>query len=71
MLACISFDFKKILDQVRYRVEWAKHQDKEKKKEEEALEKERGETFCPYIFNQYKLILKICSNAIMIMEYKV
>jgi len=32
---------KEILDQVRYRVEWAKHQDKEKKKEEEALEKER------------------------------
>ncbi|XP_012938443.1 splicing factor 3A subunit 1 [Aplysia californica] len=32
---------KEILDQVKYRVEWAKHQDKEKKKEEEALEKER------------------------------
>uniref|UniRef100_A0A0B7ASQ4 Splicing factor 3A subunit 1 n=1 Tax=Arion vulgaris TaxID=1028688 RepID=A0A0B7ASQ4_9EUPU len=32
---------KEILDQVKYRVEWAKHQDREKKKEEEALEKER------------------------------
>lgn len=32
---------KEILDQVKYRVQWAKHQDKEKKKEEEALEKER------------------------------
>lgn len=31
-----------ILDQVKYRVEWAKHQDREKKKEEEAVEKERG-----------------------------
>ncbi|KAH9490718.1 splicing factor 3a, subunit 1 [Bulinus truncatus] len=32
---------KEILDQVKYRVDWAKHQDREKKKEEEALEKER------------------------------
>ncbi|XP_059145516.1 splicing factor 3A subunit 1-like [Physella acuta] len=32
---------KEILDQVKYRVEWAKHQDREKKKDEEALEKER------------------------------
>ncbi|XP_055868516.1 splicing factor 3A subunit 1-like [Biomphalaria glabrata] len=32
---------REILDQVKYRVDWAKHQDREKKKEEEALEKER------------------------------
>ncbi|ESO92859.1 hypothetical protein LOTGIDRAFT_190371 [Lottia gigantea] len=33
--------YKTCLDQVKYRVEWAKHQDREKRKEEEAQEKER------------------------------
>lgn len=32
----------KILEQVRYRVEWLKFQERERKKEEDALEKERG-----------------------------
>ncbi len=35
-----------VLDQVRYRVEWAKFQEREKRKEEEALERERGECQC-------------------------
>lgn len=34
---------KVILDQVKYRVDWAKFQEREKAKEEEAKEKERGE----------------------------
>jgi splicing factor 3A subunit 1 len=33
---------KLVLDQVKYRVEWAKYQEREKAKEEEAKEKERG-----------------------------
>lgn len=32
---------KEILDQVKYRVEWVKHQERERRKEEEAQEKER------------------------------
>jgi splicing factor 3A subunit 1 len=32
---------KTILDEVKYRVEWAKHQERERQKEEEAKEKER------------------------------
>ncbi|XP_064614806.1 splicing factor 3A subunit 1-like [Liolophura sinensis] len=32
---------KAVLDEVNYRVEWAKHQDREKRKEEEAQERER------------------------------
>ncbi len=31
-----------VLDQVRYRVEWAKFRERERRKEEEAQEKERG-----------------------------
>ena len=31
-----------VLDQVKYRCEWAKYQEREKRKEEEAQEKERG-----------------------------
>ena len=45
-----------VLDQVRYRVEWAKFQDREKKKEEEALEKERGQgqnTLAPACSEQF------------------
>ncbi|XP_050389734.1 splicing factor 3A subunit 1 [Patella vulgata] len=40
-LAKESETYKHVLDQVKYRVEWAKHQDREKRKEEEAVEKER------------------------------
>lgn len=32
----------KIMDEVNYRVEWVKHQLRERAKEEEAVEKERG-----------------------------
>lgn len=32
-----------ILDDVKYRAEWIKYQEQEKQKEEEAMEKERGE----------------------------
>ena len=32
----------KVLDEVYYRVEWVKHQLRERAKEEEAVEKERG-----------------------------
>jgi splicing factor 3A subunit 1 len=32
----------KVMDEVNYRVEWAKHQMRERAKEEEAVEKERG-----------------------------
>lgn len=34
--------FFQILDQVKYRVEWAKYQERERQKEEEAAERERG-----------------------------
>ncbi len=44
-----------VLDQVRYRVEWAKFQEREKKKEEEALERERGE------WHSVKLLLRLGS----------
>lgn len=33
-----------VLDRVRYRVEWIRHQEREKKKLEDEKEKERGET---------------------------
>ncbi|XP_048747370.2 splicing factor 3A subunit 1-like [Ostrea edulis] len=36
-----SFDYKDVLNQVKYRVEWQRHQDREKRKEEEAIERER------------------------------
>ena len=36
-------DYKHVLDQVKYRVDWAKYQEMQKRKEEEALERERGE----------------------------
>ncbi|XP_025079375.1 splicing factor 3A subunit 1-like [Pomacea canaliculata] len=36
-----SQGYKEILEQVRYRVEWLKFQERERKKEEDALEKER------------------------------
>ncbi|XP_011454449.3 splicing factor 3A subunit 1 [Magallana gigas] len=36
-----SFDYKFVLNQVKYRVEWQRHQDREKRKEEEAIERER------------------------------
>lgn len=39
-----SADPKEVLNQVQYRVLWAKHQEQEKKKEEDAKEKERGMT---------------------------
>ena len=32
-----------VLDEVKYRVEWAKFQERERQKEEEAKEKERGQ----------------------------
>lgn len=35
----------KVLNQVKYRVEWQRHQDREKRKEEEAIERERGRPF--------------------------
>lgn len=37
-------DQQKIMDEVNYRVEWAKHQMRERAKEEEAVERERGKT---------------------------
>lgn len=36
-----SEDYKEVLQQVKYRVEWCKYQIRERKKEEEALERER------------------------------
>jgi splicing factor 3A subunit 1 len=45
LLAKISQDMtnhQKIMDDVNYRVEWVKHQLRERAKEEEAVEKERG-----------------------------
>lgn len=35
-------DYQNVLDQVKYRVDWAKYQEMQKRKEEEALERERG-----------------------------
>ncbi|KAK7454123.1 hypothetical protein BaRGS_00039595 [Batillaria attramentaria] len=40
-LAKESHGYREILDEVRYRVEWLKFQEREKKKEEDALERER------------------------------
>ena len=39
-----SFVLVQVLDRVRYRVEWIRHQEREKKKLEDEKEKERGET---------------------------
>lgn len=56
ILIGICFVFK-ILDQVRYRVEWLKFQERERKKEEDALERERSKLttghFCIYIICTY------------------
>ena len=35
-------DGRNVLEQVKYRVDWAKYQEREKRKEEEAKEQERG-----------------------------
>jgi splicing factor 3A subunit 1 len=35
-----------ILDQVKYRSEWIKYQEAQRRKEEEELEKERGRLVC-------------------------
>ena len=40
-----SEDYHKVLDQVKYRVDWTRYQEMQKRKEEEALERERGK-FC-------------------------
>lgn len=39
-----------ILDQVKYRSEWIKYQEAQKRREEEELEKERGMLVFPLIF---------------------
>jgi hypothetical protein len=38
-----------ILDQVKYRSEWIKYQEAQRRKEEEELEKERGRCVCVFI----------------------
>lgn len=35
-------DYQNVLDQVKYRVDWAMYQEMQRRKEEEALERERG-----------------------------
>ena len=42
VLLCVA-DGVQVMKDVQYRVEWARFQDREKKKEEDAVEKERGE----------------------------
>ena len=37
-----SEDYHKVLEQVKYRVDWTRYQEMQKRKEEEALERERG-----------------------------
>ena len=44
---CISINT--ILDQVKYRSEWIKYQEAQRRKEEEELEKERGIYMCVFI----------------------
>lgn len=44
-------DYQTVLDQVKYRVDWAKYQEMQKRKEEEALERERGLLASPVLFN--------------------
>jgi len=39
-----------ILDQVKYRSEWIKYQEAQRRKEEEELEKERGRYMCVRVF---------------------
>lgn len=39
-----------ILDQVKYRSEWIKYQEAQRRKEEEELEKERGRYVCVHLF---------------------
>ncbi len=41
----------KVMDEVNYRVEWVKHQLRERAKEEEAVEKERGLIKKNYLFD--------------------
>ena len=38
-----------ILDQVKYRSEWIKYQEAQRRKEEEELEKERGKYVCVFV----------------------
>lgn len=53
-----SEEYQNILDQVKYRVDWARYQEMQKRKEEEAAERERGrvvgKTIVYYI---YKFII--------------
>ena len=43
MCWCSSYCFQQALEQVKYRVEWARFQERERQKEEEKRERERGE----------------------------
>jgi len=54
-----------VLDQVKYRVDWAKYQEMQKRKEEEALERERGKKLdngsipCYILYNRLTIFTKV------------
>ena len=64
LLSKLSHDIdnqQKIMDEVNYRVEWVKHQLRERAKEEEAVEKERGKSTEKTVLACTKRLLCFCS----------
>jgi hypothetical protein len=52
-----------ILDQVKYRSEWIKYQEAQRRKEEEELEKERGRYVCVHLFVNSEEIITLLRDS--------
>lgn len=62
-----SYDRQNILENVKYRSEWQKHQDALRRKEEQLIEKERCKTLLKYYrlllcFKMYLFFSGLCSD---------